>query len=228
MVHEGHRNRLREKFRRAGVEGFADHEMLELLLFNSIPRANTNDTAHLLMEHFGSITAVLEADERQLMSIKGIGPRSAHLIKLIGAFTRLYIARKHEVGNVLDTKDKVVDFMLPYYIGAVNEIFYLITLDNSLQLINCTKISEGTPNSVDINIRRVVEVAIKDNASSVILVHNHLVGGSFPSEADINTTVQLVSTMKSIGLKVIDHVIVVLNGECTSLATYAGYQYIFK
>lgn len=228
MVHEGHRNRLREKFRKTGVEGFADHEMLELLLFNSIPRANTNDTAHLLMEHFGSITAVLEADERQLMNIKGIGPRSAHLIKLIGAFTRLYIARKNEVGNILDSKDKMINFMLPYYIGAVNEIFYLITLDNRSQLINCTKISEGTPNGVDINIRRIVEVAIKDNAATVVLVHNHPVGLSLPSEVDLNTTVQLVSTMNSIGLKVVDHLIIVENGESTSLATSNGYQHLFK
>lgn len=209
-LHEGHRERLRQRFLGGGLEGFDDHTALELLLCFAIPRRDVNIIAHRLMDTFGSLHAVLNAPVEELIKVEGIGAGAAALIALVPQIARrgalsLSEAKKHPKL----TSSKIAGrFILPYFSGERTEVVYLMTLDNKCRLINCRKISEGELNYANISTRKVVEAAIRDNATSVILAHNHTSGAPLPSQCDIQATEQLQSSLSSVGISLLDHIVV--------------------
>ena len=135
-MHEGHRKRLRETFLKNGLDNFQSHNVLEMLLFYTIPRSDTNETAHRLMDRFGSLSAVLEAPVDELMKVKGVGERTAAFLHLIPEITRVYLKDKQENIKVLDTPEKVAAYLLPYFVGKTKENIVLLCLDNKLSLIH--------------------------------------------------------------------------------------------
>lgn len=225
--HENHRKRLRETFRKVGVEGMPDHNLLELLLFYSIPRKDTNEIAHALLERFGSLSKVFDASYEQLLDIDGMGESSALLISLIPDICRKYEEGKYKRNVNLSEPESAIDYVIKKYYGNVKtEIFYMLCLDRNGNLINCVKMGEGDENNVILDKRKVIETALMCNADKVIFAHNHPNGIAAPSRNDIELTVNFNSILKDVGIKLVDHIIVA-DGEAIALAGVQKLKTIF-
>ncbi len=208
-VHDGHRKRLRQRFFREGLEQFEDHQVLELLLFHAVPRRDTNEMAHLLLKRFGSISAVLEADPKDLATVPGMGESAVAFLSLIPPLTRRYLTdsttrNKPKLNSSIQTEK----YLIPLMAGRTEEVFYVLCLDSQCRLLFPALISKGTVNQANIHPRHVVEAAIRHKAASVILAHNHPSGKLKPSNSDVRMTQVLVNALTPIGIRVLDHVIV--------------------
>lgn len=209
--HKGHRDRLRKKFLTHGLDVLQDHEVLELLLFYAIPRMDTNETARMLLEHFGSISAVLEAPLEELKAIGGIGDNAAILLHLITPLSRRYQLSKNEKGICLPTTQACGDYLLPYFFGATEEMVYILCMDAKCKVLTCRLLHTGSVNSASVPLRKAAEVALGCNASSVVLAHNHPSGLALPSHADEDTTAQMKAMLDTLDIKLADHIIVAEN-----------------
>ena len=210
-IHEGHRDRLRNKFLKSGFETFDPHNVLELLLFYSIPRKDTNEIAHELIKQFGSLRAVFEANFEDLLKVKGISKNSATLIKMVPKITQEYINDSFKSANVFDTVDKIGEFFVNKYLGVQNEVVYAMLLNDRHELLELVMIHEGSVNSALVPTRKIVDAVVKYNASSVVLAHNHPNGLACPSTNDINTTIDLIQTFKIFDIKISEHFVVAGN-----------------
>ncbi|PKL51892.1 MAG: hypothetical protein CVV37_04085 [Nitrospira bacterium HGW-Nitrospira-1] len=209
QLHKGHRERLRERFLLEGLDNFEDHQVLELLLFQAIPRLDTNPVAHRLIQRFGSLSAVLEADPRDLAAVEGVGTNAAAFIALIPQVTRYYfLDRIKHTRNPLNTFDAAHKYLVPLMAGRSEEVFYVLCLDSQLRILYPALISEGTVKDAFVHPRHVLEAAVRHKAASVILAHNHPAGTVRPSNHDHGITRRLVQALGGIDIKVVDHVIV--------------------
>lgn len=206
-IHNGHRQRLKERFRKEGLENFDELYVLELLLYYCIARKDTNPIAHDLLNKFGSLQRVLEADKKELMQVAGIGEHAADFLSLIREVGRYYQVQSSQVGSILTSVDQCGKFMQPYFFGRDKETVYLLCLDAKCKVLCCKKVEEGSVNSANISIRKVVEAALSANASSVILGHNHPSGLALPSGEDIQTTKRLSSALQLVDITLVDHLI---------------------
>lgn len=207
-LHSGHRDRIRERFLKEGLDSFSDVQVLEFLLFYCIARADTNPLAHALLERFGSLSQVMEAPVTELMKVKGVGANTAIFLKLIPQAGRFYQTDRNSNVRVLSTLESCAEYLLPYFIGKHVETVYLLCLDAKCKLLGCFKITEGNVNSAGISVRKVVEQALAANASTVVLAHNHPGGVAVPSREDIQTTMQLASALQAVDVQLADHVVV--------------------
>lgn len=208
-MHKGHRGRLRERFLREGLDNFEDHQVLELLLFQAIPRIDTNPLAHRLLKHFGSLSAVLEADPKDLVSVEGIGRNAAVFLSMIRQSARRYFRdRVRQPRRMLNTSEAAAEYLVPLLAGCPEEMFYLVCLDSRLRVLYPALISEGTVKDALVHPRHVVEAAVRHRASSVILAHNHPAGSPHPSAHDHKLTRHLVQALGGINVQVVDHIIV--------------------
>ena len=220
-VHDGHRERVRRRFLKNDLSGFADHEALELLLYYAIPQGDVNPLAHELMDRFGSLSAVLSAPVELLTEVRGVGERTAVLLRL-----SLLIAQKARLADlerelVLNTRARVGAYLLELFSQGRNEAVFQLCLDGKGKLLTCKRLGEGSVSAVTVDIRRVVHNAILCSASSVILAHNHPSGIALPSEDDRAVTEQVRAALASIGVRLDDH-IVVADRDFVSLAE-SGY-----
>lgn len=226
-LHENHRARVRETFKRAGADGMPDHNLLELLLFYSIPRKDTNEIAHRLILAFGSLSRVFDASYEELMEIDGIGESSALLISMIPSICRRYIESSNSPKVNLSEPEEAMNYIIRKYYGSNKvESFYMLCLDAVGNLINCCKLGEGTPGSVIVDKRKVLETALRNKADKVIFAHNHPNGIAAPSKDDINMTSELSSVLFSVGIRLADHIIVAGN-EAVSLASVEKFRPLF-
>lgn len=224
--HEKHRARLKETFRRAGVNEMPEHNILELLLFYSIPRKDTNELAHRLIKEFGSLSRVFDATYEQLLDIEGIGENSALLISMIPGICRRYIEGKTKGKiNLSDPKD-AQNYLKEKFYGCKNEVFYMLCLDGVGNLINCCKLGEGTPGTVLIDKRVVMQTAFRNDADKVIFAHNHPNGIAAPSREDLTLTSDFSSLFTSVGIRLADHIIVA-GDETLSLASISKFKALF-
>ena len=206
-IHRGHRDRVKQEFLRGGLGPFSDVRALELLLFYALPQGDVNPLAHALLDRFGSLAGVLDADLADLRTVPGIGDHTAILLKLGPALSAKYLAsRTSEVFILRHTRD-LWDLFSPYFFGARNEMTYLACFDGKLKLLGVRKISEGGPTANDISVRQVATAALSFNATAVVLAHNHPSGVATPSDADVSTTLYLRKYLRGIGVDVYDHVI---------------------
>ena len=227
-VHEGHRERLRQRFLSEGLDSFQDHNVLELLLFYSVPLKDTNEEAHALIDTFGSLSGVFDASFEDLCNVKGIGERSATLIKMMPALFKKYEVDKINNDDiVLDRSKKVAEYVSPYFKGVTNERMYVLCLNSNCNVLNFTQVSEGVANSTPLNTRKIVETALNCNAASVILVHNHPSGVVAPSRNDIDATIGMVNLLQKVGLKLNDHIIIGNGSDFFSFRTSDKYKYVF-
>ena len=207
-IHSGHRERLREQLLTHGLDSFADHQALELLLCYAIPRRDTNPIAHGLMNHFGTLSAVFEASPQDLLEVEGIGENAMSLIRLVTELGRRYQLDKARIDRILDSTERTGQYILPLFHGLTDEAVYLICLDGSLRVIHHEKLAQGSVNATNFSIRRAVEVALKRKAVYVVLAHNHPSGVALPNVTDIATTEQLIHAMAPLGIRLADHIIV--------------------
>ncbi len=209
QLHKGHRGRLKSRFLAEGLDSFEDHQVLELLLFQVIPRLDTNPIAHRLMHRFGSLSAVLEADPGDLSSVEGVGSSAAAFLSLIPHVTRRYFQdRVKNSRRPLNSAESAAEYLIPLMAGRSEEVFYLICLDSQLKILYPALISEGTVKDALVHPRLVVESAVRHKASSVILAHNHPSGSIKPSTHDHKLTRNLVHALGGININVVDHIIV--------------------
>lgn len=225
--HKEHRQRLKERYHREGLDNFETHNILELLLFFGIPYKDTNNLAHELLKHFGSLSGVLEASREELMSVNGIGENAATLLNLIPSLSRKYLDDKVDEKAVMNSCEAIGNYLVAKYRFRQDEVFSMICLDQSCRLISWEIISSGTINITAVNSRKVIEAAMKTSANAVVLAHNHPNGLAVPSSDDIKSTMALVEALNIIGVRVLDHIII--SGEdFVSLASSQQYKYLFK
>lgn len=220
-IHDGHREKMRQRFLKGGLESFADHEALELLLYYAIPRRDTNPTAHALMERYGSLSAVLSAPVEDLKKVEGVGESAAVLLKLVPQVCRKARMADAAQENVLNSSEKAGAYLLERFAGEKNEVVYQLCLDRKGKLIACKRVGEGGVANAELNIRRVMENAILTSASAVILSHNHPSGIALPSQDDYAATRRVQEALRTIGVALTDHIIVA-DGDFVSMAD-SGY-----
>lgn len=206
-MHEGHRERVREKYRLHGLEGFADHEVLELLLFYANKRGDTNETAHRLLEAFGSLSAVFEAPYEELIKVKDVGDIAATLITCVSQLFRRYTQDKAADIKEITCKSQAAEYLVPKFFGLRNECVGVVSLDVQNRITNFSLVAEGTATLAQIDVRKVVEIALRNNAHSIILAHNHPSGVAAPSKEDVVTTQTVINAFRAIGIAVFDHII---------------------
>ena len=207
-IHGGHRDRLKKRFLQQGLDGFTDIQALELLLFYSIPRQDTNPVAHKLLDHFGSLSQVLEAPAGELMKVGGIGEHSAVLLNLINEMSRFYLVDKAQRERVLPTIEDCARYLQPYFYGRRTETVFLLCLDAKCKALCCKEVGQGSVNSAGISVRKIVETALREGATSVVLAHNHPSGIAIPSGEDIQTTCRVAAALSSVEIQLVDHIVV--------------------
>ena len=207
-IHKDHRQRVRERYLKEGLDGFSEVQVLELLLFYVIPRQDTNPIAHRLIDRFGSLYQALEAPVEELEKVEGIGPNAALLLSLITAVARVYAVNRTEKQKILRTIEDCGEYLKSFFIGRRSEMVYLLCLDAKCKVLGCREIGEGSVNSANVPIRRIVETALGLNATSVVLAHNHPSGIALPSGEDVLTTHRVAAALSTVDIVLVDHIIV--------------------
>lgn len=207
----GHRRRLRERFIKAGFTGFHDHEILELLLTYAIPQKDTKPIAKDLIEKFGSIVNVLNADIEDLRKVTGIKEYAAVFIKFSRELITRYFQSSIPEQASFSSIDQLVAYLNPFYYGKRKEIFMVLYLNSRNERLAEENLGEGTVNEAVAFPRRIVESALKYNATSVIIAHNHPGGILEPSEQDKNITKNIKEALSTISISLQEHII--LNEE---------------
>ena len=220
--HAGHRLRLRERYKRSGMADFADHEILELLLTYAIPRVDVNGQAHDLINRFGSVAAVLDAPKEELIKVKGIGPEAAQFLKMLPEVFRSYSLSKIDTRKPFDTLSKLGEYLHGLYVGVTVERVYLVLLDNSLRMIECIHMGDGAVNCSAVTVRCIAEQTLRKNAASAVLAHNHPKGLAIPSGADHTVTQTVESALETIGVPLLEHIIVTENSYAPILRQHKG------
>ena len=206
-IHEGHRGRLKKRFQEEGLDHFHPHEVLELFLFYCLPRRDTNVLGHELIRQFGSLSGVLQAPRDELAKVPGIGKEAANFLSLIAQLERYY--QQHQNDDViLSTLNDCGNYLKNCFLHRRNETVMMLCLDAKCKVICCKEVGEGSVNSAAVPIRRIVELALGVNATSVILAHNHPSGLAFPSDADVQTTRRLALALDAVEIVLADHIIV--------------------
>ena len=225
-IHDGHRNRLRQRFLDEGLDNFQPHNVLELILFYCIPRKDTNEIAHRLIQKFGTIHGVFDAPVEELCRVPGITYNGAVLIKSFLPVARYYTKSKGDNNYLLDTPDICGHFAEDLFRGMTNERTVLICMDNRCKLLSTVTIAEGDISSVGVSPRKIMETVLATGATGVIIAHNHPGGVALPSPSDIVATRNIAAVLSGIGVRLLDHIIVVSNDH-VSLAQSAEFADIF-
>jgi DNA repair protein RadC len=222
-IHDGHRQRLKERFRVEGLDHFEDRHVLELLLFFCVPRRDTAPIAQALLDHFETLPQVLEATAEELEKVPGVGYNVSTLLTLTTELARYHQVKRTAPTKILNTTKLCGDYLLSRFHGRRNETVFLLCLDAKCKVLACKEVGEGSVNSASIPIRRVVEMALGANATTVVLAHNHPSGLALPSADDIQTTRRMALALEAVEITLADH-IVVADDDYVSLAQSGFYN----
>ena len=222
-IHKGHRERLKQRFREQGLDNFTDIQVLELLLFYAIPQRDTNPLAHSLLDCFGSLSRVLEAEYEELKKVPGISDHSATLLALVTDLCRYYQVDSAQRVEILTTLDACGAYLVPRFFGRTRETVFLLCLDAKCKVLCCKEVGEGSVNSANVSVRKIVEVALAANATTVVLAHNHPSGIAVPSAEDVQTTRRVAAALNAVEVQLADHV-VVADGDYVSMVQ-SGYRF---
>lgn len=207
-MHTGHRDRVKNRFLNEGLDSFDQHQVLELLLFYSIPYKDTNELAHELINRYGSLAAILEADPFELQKVKGVGKNTAVLLSLLPQLCRRYLKDKWGDRPQLSSTRKAGEYAISLFSGRLNEVFYAICLDAQNRVTYPALVHEGTIDTAPIYPREIVQAALRHQATGLILAHNHPGGSLNPSGADIDATRRIIEACDTVSIRVVDHIIV--------------------
>ncbi|MEG2421284.1 MAG: DNA repair protein RadC [Oscillospiraceae bacterium] len=205
--HQGHRRRMKQKFMESGLDSFHDHEVLELLLFYTIPQRNVNSLAHALLDRFGTLAGVLDAPAAELLKLDGMGEHTVSLLKLLPAVMARYLRSQGDSAGCVESTWQAQTILAPYFFGVREEKVYLLCLDAKRKLLAVRSVGEGSINAVAITQRKVMSEALAVQATTVVLAHNHPSGIALPSSEDIATTVLLQKTLAAVSIALWDHFI---------------------
>lgn len=206
-IHDGHRKRLRERFLQSGLEGFLDYEVVELLLTLGTPRKDCKQTAKEAVSKFKNLVGVLNATTEELQEIKGIGPVNVFGLKLAQSVSQRYAKEKITPRVLLDSPPSIFEYLREKIGRETKEHFVILCLDTRNNLI-VDDVSIGTLNASLVHPREVFKKAILNNASHVVVAHNHPSGDPSPSDEDLVTTRRLIDAGSILGIAVVDHLVV--------------------
>ncbi len=221
-VHDGHRQRMKQQFAAYGGEGMNDIQFLEMLLFYSIPRRDTNALSHALLDRYGSVREVLDADLSDLRKIEGIGEGTALYLKTVREALRRYMISPLRDTAFICSYGDAGRYFLPILQYEREEKVYLMCLNGRGGLISCTQVASGTLSKVNVSIRRIVDEAVRQRSVSVVLAHNHPEGFAIPSVEDRAFTQELKNALQLMEIRLMDHIIVA-DGDYVSFAQ-SGYM----
>jgi len=215
LYQSGHRDRLRERFRRGGADALPDYELLELVLFAAIPRRDVKPLAKHLLARFGSFAEVIAAPRERLLEIDGIGDGVVKQLKIIEA-AALRLSKTKLIGKpALSSWQALIDYCKASMAREVREEFRVLFLDRRNVLIADEVQSTGTVDHTPVYPREIVKRALELSASAVILVHNHPSGDPTPSRADIEMTRDIAAATKPLGIAIHDHLVVGRSGHAS-------------
>lgn len=227
-VHSGHRERVRREFLKNGFdEDTPPHKIMEMLLFYSIPRKDTNEIAHELVSRFGSIAGIIDAPVEELVKVNGVNTNTAALIKLIMPVARRYMFDKKRNTHKYSNIDEVGNYLLSRYIGYSKEVFSITSFSGSGSILGFDILSEGDVSEVSISTRTVIEAVLKRQAVCAIMAHNHPDGVAVPSDDDIAVTSNIKNALAHINVRLLDHIIIA-DGDYVSMAQSRLYKHIFE
>lgn len=224
--HQGHRQRMKERLLAGGLAGFSDHEILEVALFYALPYRNTNELAHRLVAQFGGWTQALDAAYEDLLTVPGVTPHVATMLVMMGQIAHRY--HRDVTGCVLHLYDtrSLAQHIAPWFLGEKQESVLLVSLDNKRKHLNTTRIFRGSVNSAQFNVREAAKQALRDNATQVVLAHNHPNGFAFPSQTDLDTTRYVAEVFKPLDIRLTEHM-VVADGDCICMSQLPGMEDVF-
>ena len=222
-IHEGHRQRMKERFSTMGLDGMKEHEILEMLLYYCIPRRNTNEIAHYLLDKFKTLPRVLNASVKELEEVDGMGHNAALFVTFIRQLERFFVEENGCTDDILNSIDKCGRYLLKRFAARKNETVMLLCLDAKCKVLGCPIVAEGNVNSANISVRKIVDMALAINATSVILAHNHPSGLAVPSTEDVQTTSRVAKALSYVDVILNDHIIVA-DGDYVSLLSSGIYD----
>ncbi len=226
-LHDGHRDRVRDKFLASGFnKSTPEHEILELVLFYSVPRRDTNELAHTLVSTFGSLAGVFNASADELMKVKGVTKNTAVLIKLFTAVAREYNDSMRSHSSKFSSVEEIGTYILGRYAGVTEEVVTILSLSGTGKAISFDEVLRGDISSVGLSTRKIIEILIKTRATAVVIAHNHPSGLALPSAADLTATKTVKEALSHIGVQLIDHIIVADN-DFVSLAQSEQFASMF-
>lgn len=216
-IHDGHRQRMFSKFEEYGFKIFDEHEKLEIILYYSVPRRNTNVLAHELLNKYNTIANVMDAPKRELLEFDGITQRTCQLFKIIKETHALYEYEKKAHKTYMTTPDEFASFFQLYFMGESNEKVAIVCLDSLGKVLKTQKIGVGNSNQSFFNMQEIFKVIMDCNANEIVVAHNHPGNDPFPSETDIESTKKIKLAVETLGVYLKDHFIVSERG-CHSMA----------
>ena len=212
MVHDGHRQRLRDKAEKYGLDCLEQHEQLELLLGYCLKRCNTNEIAHELIELAGSMQGVFELGDSDIKKVKGLGEQASFFLRLTGfIMQRPKLPPRSRVD--LSRMSAISDYARLLFGGIREERLFVILLDRHFKLLKCTQVANGSEWQIGVDKRRIARAAVSDDAAAAVLIHNHPKGDAIPTRDDLNFTVEIERTFSAIGVTLLEH-IVYAEGNC--------------
>ncbi len=206
-IHAGHRLRVKRRFLEHGAAQLEDHQVLELILFYSKAQEDVNPLAHRLINRFGSLKAVLDANPDELKEIPGISDHTAALLKLFPAVMARYQQDTIRPGTIVNSVEDAGELLRGCFVGAQTEKVYLLSVDAKGRLLGCDTISSGSADAVLLDQRRIVQTALRRRASQVFLAHCHVSGLAIPSQEDIWATHRLETALQLLNIRLTDHLI---------------------
>jgi DNA repair protein RadC len=216
----GHRKRLRDKYKERSINGLTDAETLELLLTLGTPRINCKDTARTLLKEFGSLAEVFEADQQQLMTVKGMGEQNSFGLIFIHDVARRFLAQRLQGRHALKSSKDVAEYLNHAMRHLKKEVFMVIYLDSSFAILDTRTIFEGTLAANTIYPREFIKSILDLNAAAVIIAHNHPSGIQEPSKADLALTKTLYHACAMLDIRLLDHMIIGVEHKPYSFADH--------
>jgi DNA repair protein RadC len=216
----GHRQRLKDKYHRQGIESFTDAEIVELLLVLGTPRKDCKEQARALLARFGSLPGVLEAPAKELQKVKGIGPNNSFAVHFLHGVARRYLRQRLPEKQYLHSSREVSDYLVHSMRDLQQEVFAVIFLDAAHAIIDSQIVSRGTITASTVYPREVVKLALQHNAAALVVAHNHPSGAPEPSEQDKQLTRTLFLACGLMNIRLLDHIIVGRAAETFSFADH--------
>jgi len=210
---DGHRQRLRERFRKAGIDGVADYELMELVLFRAIPRRDVKPLAKDIISRFGSFAAAIAAEPARLLEVKGVSEAVITEFKIVQAASLQLAQAKVMKKPAIASWSALLDYCRASMAYGTTEQFRILFLDRKNILIADEIQQKGTVDHTPVYPREIVKRALELSASALILVHNHPSGDPTPSQSDIDMTKKIAETAKPLGISVHDHLVIGKDGH---------------
>lgn len=206
-THAGHRKRMREKLEKSGAESMTSQEMLEMLLYQCLPRIDTSPIAAELLKNFDSFSGVINAPVKELVKVAGVGKSTAEFIHTLPLFFRYYMEDLHNSEVRIYSSDTAYTLIKNKFYGRKNEVIVLMILNSRGQVVFHNQIAEGTVSMVPVYIKKLIELCLEYDADTVILAHNHPSGNPAPSRGDVTATKEIQMALESIYVTLADHLI---------------------